>query len=152
MNFTFGKYICHRGRGRLSPWCKFKQHRRVLYITVSEITEICPLTIPRETFWNKCIFIYSKIWMKYIDTFLSYQTRMKHRWMDVSIIDWQTKHENIIPPTRAREIDKCKSVQPFHKQSAISMSFTETTNRPFPRSRKLPIGSFRNDRPFPDIR
>ena len=54
--------------------------------------------------------------------------------------------------TRAREIDKCKSVQPFHKQSAISVSFTETTDRPFPRSRKLPIGSFRNDRPFPDIR
>ena len=53
---------------------------------------------------------------------------------------------------RAREIDKCKSVQPFHKQSAISVSFTETTDRPFPRSRKLPIGSFRNDRPFPDIR
>ena len=35
---------------------------------------------------------------------------------------------------RAREIDKCKSVQPFHKQSAISVSFTETTDRPFPRS------------------
>ena len=34
---------------------------------------------------------------------------------------------------RAREIDKCKSVQPFHKQSAISVSFTETTDRPFPR-------------------
>ena len=33
---------------------------------------------------------------------------------------------------RAREIDKCKSVQPFHKQSAISVSFTETTDRPFP--------------------
>ena len=45
--------------------------------------------------------------------------------------------------TRAREIDKCKSVQPFHKQSAISVSFMETTNRPFPHSRKLPIGSFR---------
>ena len=28
---------------------------------------------------------------------------------------------------------------------------TETTDRPFPRSRKLPIGSFRNDRPFPNI-
>ena len=38
---------------------------------------------------------------------------------------------------RAREIDKC---------------FTETTDRPFPRSWKLPIGSFRNDRPFPNIR
>ena len=54
--------------------------------------------------------------------------------------------------TRAREIDKCKSVQPFHKQSAISVSFTVTTDRPFPRSWKLPIGSFRNDRPFPNIR
>ena len=53
---------------------------------------------------------------------------------------------------RAREIDKCKSVQPFHKQSAISVSFTETTDRQFPRSRKLPIGSFRNDRPFPNVR
>ena len=53
--------------------------------------------------------------------------------------------------SRAREIDKCKSVQPFHKQSAISVSFTETTDRPFPRSRKLPIGCFRNDRPFPNI-
>ena len=53
---------------------------------------------------------------------------------------------------RAREIDKCKSVQPFHKQSAISVSFTETTNRPYPRSWKLPIGSFHNDRPFPNIR
>ena len=53
---------------------------------------------------------------------------------------------------RAREIDKCKSVQPFHKQSAISVNFTETTDRPFPRSWKLPIGSFRNDRPFPNIR
>ena len=53
---------------------------------------------------------------------------------------------------RAREIDKCKSVQPFHKQSAISVSFTETTDRPFPLSWKLPIGSFRNDRPFPNIR
>ena len=51
--------------------------------------------------------------------------------------------------SRAREIDKCKSVQPFHKQSAISVSFTETTDRPFPRSW---IGSFRNDRPFPNIR
>ena len=49
---------------------------------------------------------------------------------------------------RAREIDKCKSVQPFHKQSAISVSFTETTDRPFLRSWKLPIGSFRNDRRF----
>ena len=56
-----------------------------------------------------------------------------------------------IPVSRAREIDKCKSVQPFHKQSAISVSFTETTNRPFPRSQKLPIGSFRNDRPLPNI-
>ena len=54
--------------------------------------------------------------------------------------------------TRARENDKCKSVQPFYKQSAISVSFTETTDRPFPRSRKLPTGSFHNDRPFPDIR
>ena len=54
--------------------------------------------------------------------------------------------------SRAREIDKCKSVQPFHKQSAISVSFMETTDRPFPRSWKLPIGSFRNDRPFPNIR
>ena len=53
---------------------------------------------------------------------------------------------------RAREIDKCKLVQPFHKQSAISVSLTETTDRPFPRSWKLPIGSFRNDRPFPNIR
>ena len=58
----------------------------------------------------------------------------------------------VILGTRAREIDKCKSVQPFHKQSAISVSFTETTDRPFPRSWKLPIGSFRNDRPFPNIR
>ena len=33
-------------------------------------------------------------------------------------------------PIRAREIDKCKSVQPFHRQSAISVSFTETTDRP----------------------
>ena len=57
----------------------------------------------------------------------------------------------LIFDTRAREIDKCKSVQPFHKQSAISVSFTETTDRPFPRSWKLPIGSFRNDRPFPNI-
>ena len=61
--------------------------------------------------------------------------------------------------SRAREIDKCKSVQPFHKQSVIPVSFTETTDRQFPDSRKLPIdsfrvsiGSFRNDRPFPDIR
>ena len=61
--------------------------------------------------------------------------------------------------SRAREIDKCKSVQPFHKQSVISVSFTEITDRQFPDSRKLPIdsfrvsiGSFRNDRPFPDIR
>ena len=53
---------------------------------------------------------------------------------------------------RAREIDKCKSVQPFHKQSAISVSFAETTDRPFPRSRKLPIDCFRNDLPFPNIR
>ena len=53
--------------------------------------------------------------------------------------------------SRAREIDKCKSVQPFHKQSAISVSFTETTDRPFPRSRKLPIGCFRNDRPCPNV-
>ena len=53
---------------------------------------------------------------------------------------------------RARDIDKCKSVQPFHKQSAMSVSFTETTDRPFPRSWKLLIGSFRNDRPFPNIR
>ena len=30
---------------------------------------------------------------------------------------------------RAREIDKCKSVQPFHKWSAISVSFMETTDR-----------------------
>ena len=45
---------------------------------------------------------------------------------------------------RAREIDKCKSVQPFDKQSAISVSFTETNDRPFPLSR--------NDRLFPDIR
>ena len=44
---------------------------------------------------------------------------------------------------RAREIDKCKSVQSFHKQSAISVSLTETADRPFLRSRKLPIGSFR---------
>ena len=29
------------------------------------------------------------------------------------------------------------------KQSAISVSFTETTDRPFPGSRKLPIGHFR---------
>ena len=43
--------------------------------------------------------------------------------------------------SRAREIDKCKSVQPFHKQSAISVS-----------SWKLPIGSFCNDRQFPNIR
>ena len=40
---------------------------------------------------------------------------------------------------RAREIDKCKSVQSFHKQSAISVSFTETTDRPFPRSWKLAV-------------
>ena len=53
--------------------------------------------------------------------------------------------------TRAREIDKCKSVQPFHKQSAISVSFTETTDLPFRRSWKLPIGSFHNDRPFPNV-
>ena len=59
---------------------------------------------------------------------------------------------NLWMASRAREIDKCKSVQPFHKQSAISVSFTETTDRPFPRSWKLPIGSFRNDRPFPNIR
>ena len=60
--------------------------------------------------------------------------------------------ENYIVVVRAREIDKCKSVQPFHKQSTISVTFTETTDRPFPRSWKLPIGSFRNDRPFPNIR
>ena len=54
--------------------------------------------------------------------------------------------------TRAREIDKCKLVQPFDMQSAISVSFTETTDGPFQRSRKLPIGSFRNDRPFLNIR
>ena len=68
------------------------------------------------------------------------------------IIIIQTVNNIIQTGIRAREIDKCKSVQPFHKQSAISVSFTETTDRPFPRSRKLPIGSFRNDRPFPDIR
>ena len=54
--------------------------------------------------------------------------------------------------TRAIEMDKCKLVQPFHRQSAISVSFTQTADRPFPRSRKLPIGSFRNDWPFPNIR
>ena len=62
------------------------------------------------------------------------------------------KKDSIFVHSRAREIDKCKSVQPLHKHSAISVSFTETTDRPFPCSRKLPIGSFRNDQPFPDIR
>ena len=84
-----------------------------------------------------------------------YDTPMKllDRFIFSSLTDGQRIRQTFLYMySRAREIDKCKSVRPFHKQSAISVSFTETTDRPFPRSRKLPIGSFRNDRLFPDIR
>ena len=58
--------------------------------------------------------------------------------------------------TNANRSSRFKAIGNFRElhgnyRSAIS-GLTETTNWAFPRSRKLPIGSFRNDQPFPDIR